>query len=140
MLCQFILSLSLLSRFFGYINEEYHSQYSLQVLHLQTTMFRSKSQKQEVPYVEDRPVILCQVFPTSDFASSETHILPVLAVLKRHKFEIKPVVTRGAVYYFCELRDDIQPWSSKILDQAMRDALPLDVRNDKKPPVHWSFA
>jgi hypothetical protein len=109
-------------------------------------MFRSKNQKQKeststvsVGGVDNRLVILCQVYATSINANSETHILPVLAVLKRHKFQIKPVSISNSVFYFCELRDDVLLWSSQILDQAMGDTLPLDVRHKEKLPVYWSF-
>ncbi|UJR09065.1 hypothetical protein I4U23_013313 [Adineta vaga] len=103
-------------------------------------MFRSKTKQPEVPKIINRSVVLCEVYPTDALVSNEFHILPVLGVLKRHKFEIKPVVTRSLIHYFCELRENVEPWSSELLEQAMREALPPDVRHANRPPVYWNFA
>ncbi len=68
---------------------------------------------------------------------SGRYLLSVLAVLKRHSFEIKPASWTNVPTFFCELREGVPPWPSETLDQAIRDALPS---NKSKLPVRWNFA
>jgi hypothetical protein len=90
------------------------------------------------PAVDNSTVTLCRVYQCDRWRDNNT-ILSVLAVLRRHKFEMKPVVTTYGFQYFCELREDISPWPRQALDQAMKEALPADQRNRSMPFVRWYF-
>ncbi|CAF1387328.1 unnamed protein product [Adineta steineri] len=92
-----------------------------------------------LPPIKNYSVTLCEV-ETSAYHIDSIYVLPVLAVFIQHGFEIKPLV--GHMFntkYFCQLRQGVQPWSSEILDQAMRNALP-DLIRHKTSGFRWTFA
>jgi hypothetical protein len=85
-------------------------------------------------------VTLCRVHRIMGYYVDEIHILTMLAVLKQHDFEIKPLSHGYMVSYFCELRKGVPPWPGEILDRAMRDALPANQRNTIMRGLRWIFA
>jgi hypothetical protein len=89
------------------------------------------------PAVDNSPVTLCQVIQGG--WQNEISTLSVLAVLRRHKFEIKPFCSHSSVQYFCELREGISPWPRQTLDQAMKEALSAHPRNRSMFALSWKL-
>ena len=89
-----------------------------------------------LPSVNNCSVTLCHVYSILTDLVSSTCMLSVLAVLKQHDFEIKPM----HYGYFCELRKSVPPCSSETLDREMREAIPAHLRNNVIKHLRWHFA
>jgi hypothetical protein len=91
-------------------------------------------------YVNNYRVKLCHVEQRSGHRIDSIHLLPVLAVLKQHGFEIKPVVCGNDMTYFCEIRPGFMMPYNGSLDHAMRNAIPAHLHEEILPVLRWTFA